>query len=172
MQKYRYILSIIIAIIATMVFPTSAHADGPYGSASEAERNGCQSDDYDDLDTWFLRLNGENHPGVGDVRVYVRPSPSNPSNIRVCAITYHGSNTWGNDRITKIEVGSEPKGHGTQDLYFWDSGNFSYHTDGRAITPGEGRCAVIHAVIKSENGNVTYQRWIDQSNVPDRLFCN
>lgn len=178
LQKYRFSRCFFRATVAAAIllacwFSTSpALADGPYGTASAAERLGCQSEGYDPVDTWSLRLSGDAYPGIGHVKVLVRPSPSDPSNNRICAITYHGNRTWGDVRRTVIEVGSEPKGNGTQDIYFWDRGDYRYHTDGRAITPGEGRCAVIHAFIKSADGTQTYQVWIDQNDVPDSLFCN
>ena len=175
LQKHRFISLVVAAVAAValpVMTPSPALADGPTGSASQAELLGCQSEGYKQIGTWSLRYGGDAKPGVGHVKVLVRPSPSNPDNTRVCAITYHGDNTWGNSRSTGIEIGSEPKGNGTQDIYFWDRGNFRYHTDGRAITPGNNRCAVIHAYIKSADGTKTYQVWIDQNDVADRYFCN
>ena len=174
MQKHRFTQVALAASFAALpvIVPSPALADGPSGSASEAEMLGCQSDGYDYVDDWYLRYNGDAKPGMGHVKVLIRPSPSNPENTRVCAITYHGDNNWGASRSTGIEIGSEPKGNGTQDLYFWDRGDYRYHTDGRAITPGEGRCAVIHAFVKSADGTKTYQVWVDQNDVPDSYFCN
>lgn len=176
-SKARSMLMLAIAIvmggIIAIIVPSPAFADGgPYGSASTAERLGCQTSGYKHLGTWALRYGGTAYPGVGSVVVYYRPSPSNPNDVRVCAITYHGSSLQGDSRYTAIEVGSEPLGNGTQDLYFWDRGYYRYHTDGRAITPGRGRCAVIHGVIKSADGSRTYSVWIDQNNVADSAFCN
>lgn len=177
MQKHRFISKFIIAAAIAVAFPvmtpSPALADGPYGSASESERLGCQSDGYKLLNTWALRYSGDAHEGIGYVMFLVRPSPSNPDNIRVCAIVYHGDNTWGLPRYTALEVGSEPRGsNSTQDLFFWDTGTFRYHTDGRAITPGMNRCAVIHGLIKSADGTKSYQVWIDQEDVADSNICN
>lgn len=175
MQKYRFIrltILLIITLAVPVITPSPALASGPSGSASEAEMIGCQSEGYDPIDDWALRYGGEAKPGMGHVKVQVRPSPSDPDKIRVCAQTYHGSNNWGDLRVTGIEVGSEPKGDGIQDRYFWDIGDFRYHSDGRAITPGEDRCVVIHAFVKSADGSKTYGVWIDQNDVPDSLFCN
>lgn len=176
MQKHRFISLIITAAIAVMLpvmIPSPALADGgPSGSASEAEMLGCQSDGYEQIAARSVRYGGDAYPGVGVVIVWSRPSPSNPDNVRVCAVTYHGSSLQGDLRYTAIEVGSEPQGNGVQDLYFWDRGDYRYHTDGRAITPGGDRCAVIHGVIKSADGSRTYQVWIDQNSLADSLICN
>lgn len=176
MQKHRFISRLVVTFTIGLVFPlvtpSPALADDPSGSASESEMLGCQTEGYKPIGTWALRYGGEAKPGIGHVKVLVRPSPSNPDNTRVCAITYHGDGTWGESRYTAIEIGSEPKGNGTQDLYFWDRGTYRYHTDGRAITPGGDRCAVIHGVIKSADGSKTFQVWIDQNDVADSYFCN
>ena len=162
-----------VAIIAAIV-PSPALASGDLGSTSDAERNSCIRTGYDQGTggTWALRSSGDAYENIGYVHIRTRVSPSNPDNMRICAFTRHGSSTWDKYRITAVEVGSEPQGNGTQDLYFWDRANYARYTEGRAITPGSGRCAVIHATLKSADGTKTYQVWVDQNDVPDSWFCN
>lgn len=186
MQKHRFIsrirkthklmiaLSIAAAAIVAAIIPSPALASGDLGSTSDAERKGCLGTGYDQGNggSWALRYGGDAYQNIGYVQIRTRQSPSNPDNMRVCAVTWHGSSTWDKYRITAVEVGSEPKGNGTQDLYFWDRANYARYTEGRAITPGSGRCAVIHATLKSADGTKTYQVWVDQNDVPDSWFCN
>jgi hypothetical protein len=168
------VLLVAAAAAITVVIPSPALASGDLGSTSAAERDGCLGTGYDQGNggTWALRYGGTAYQGIGYIRIRTRQSPSDPNKVRVCAVTWHGTTTWDKYRITAVEVGSQPKGGGTQDLYFWDRANYARYTEGRAITPGSGRCAVIHATIVSADGTKTYSVWVNQFDVPDAWFCN
>jgi hypothetical protein len=168
------VLLVTLAAALAVIVPSPALASGPLGSTSDAEKMGCLGTGYDQGNgsSKSVRYGGDAYQGIGYVQFRTRVSPSNPDNIRVCAVTWHGTTTWDKYRVTSVEVGSQPKGGGTQDLYFYDSANYKRYTEGRAITPGSGRCAVIHATIKSADGSKTYSVWVNQFDVPDAWFCN
>lgn len=173
MQKHRFIriATFTTALVATVPLTTgSAAASGPYGNASEAERLGCQSDGYRTIQSWDLRRGGERRPGIGATQILNRPSPSDNSDVRVCAMTKHGSRTYGDRYFTKVMVGSEDKGGGDRVWYYYDEGRYPTFAGGRAITPGNGRCAVVRGimVVNGKKFAVT----VTQNNVPDDKFCN
>lgn len=171
--KAALLIAVVAAIVAVIV-PSPALASGDLGSTSDAERQGCLGTAYDQGNggTWALRYGGDAYQNIGYVQIRTRVSPSDPNKRRVCAVTWHGTSTWDKYRITAVEVGSQPKGGGTQDLYFWDKANYKRYTEGRAITPGSGRCAVVHATLVSADGTKTFQVWVNQFDVPDSWFCS
>ncbi|HEX8390648.1 MAG TPA: hypothetical protein VF597_04465 [Candidatus Saccharimonadales bacterium] len=174
MQKHRFTIRIasaaIIAAGTLTVMTPAAQAAGDYGNASRSERLGCQPEAYSSLDDWALGRHGTLRPGIGHFKVLTRSSPSDEDYIRLCAITQHGSRTWNRPRFTKIAIYTQARGEHALSRRFWDSGRFRKHTDGRAITPARGRCAVFHGVIR--HGGKNYQRMVTQFNTnPDKL-CN
>lgn len=178
MQSHRFKTLIAVPAVSlglavsTVLSAPAAFASGPSGSASQAEKIGCQSSGYRTIDTWDLMRGGTRYPGIGYGQILWRPSPSHPNrDIRVCAITKHGYRTWGDKLVTDVEVGTQPHGGGEQIRHFWDDGLHWYYTQGRAITPAQGRCAVIHIKMIGKYGKV-YSRWIGQFNMPDKYICN
>lgn len=151
------------AVLSSVVAAASTVAErsgGPSGEASAAERRGCQSDGYNTVGTWYLRYHGKARSDIGALHILKRSSPSNASYDRFCAMTLHKGKTYGEVRLTKVIIYSEDQGGGNRDKLFYDSGYYDGYAGGRAITPGEDRCALIKGSIR--HGGKTFKVSVGQ----------
>lgn len=154
MQQHRSITYISATVLMGVL---SSFASPAQAAPSEEEKQGCTNDDYDRLRDFPVRgPNGSDRYDIGYGPYYERPSPSQDGNERACEylrLSDDIGQAW-----MLIKVGTYKKSGGDRIWYYSDSGTFSTRTDGMAITPQEGRCAIFKLVIKYDG--VTYKRMV------------